>query len=46
MVFYQATGLILHHLTGHLDRRIAIEFGAVTTVGVAIVIAGRVLSLG
>lgn len=46
MVFYQATGLIQHHLTGHLDRRIAMEFSAVTAVGVVVVIAGRVLSLG
>lgn len=46
MVFYQATGLIQHHLTGHLDRRIAAEFSIVTAVGLTVVIAGSVLSLG
>lgn len=46
LVFYQATGLVQHHLTGHLDRRIAFEFTIVTAIGVAAVILGRVLSLG
>ncbi len=43
LVFYQATGLVQHHLTGHLDRRVAGEFTLVTAVGLAIVILGRVL---
>lgn len=46
MVFYQATGLIQHHLTGHLDRQIAVEFSVVTGIGLTIVVAGRVLSIG
>ena len=46
LVFYQATGLVQHHLTGHLNRTIAIEFSLVTAAGLAIVIVGRVLSLG
>jgi len=46
VIFYQATGLIQHHLTGHLNRTIAAEFTIVTAVGLGIVIAGRVLSLG
>jgi len=43
LVFYQATGLVQHHLTDDLDRRIAAEFTLVTAVGVAIVVLGRVL---
>lgn len=46
LVFYQATGLIQHYLTGHLNRTIAAEFSLVTAVGLTIVIAGRVFSLG
>jgi hypothetical protein len=46
LVFYQATGLIQHHLTGHLNRTIAAEFTLVTAAGLAVVIVGRVLSLG
>jgi hypothetical protein len=46
LVFYLATGLIQHYLTGHLNRTIAVEFGLVTALGVAVVVAGRVLSLG
>lgn len=46
LVFYQATGLIQHYLTGHLNRTIAAEFSLVTAVGLAIVIVGRVFSLG
>jgi hypothetical protein len=46
LVFYQATGLVQHHLTGHLNRTVAAEFTAVTAVGLAVVIVGRVLSLG
>ena len=45
LVFYQATGLVQHHLTGHLNRAIAVEFSLVTVVGLAIVIVGRVFSL-
>ncbi len=45
LVFYQATGLIQHYLTGHLNRAIAAEFTLVTAVGLAVVIVGRVLSL-
>ncbi len=46
LVFYQATGLIQHYLTGQLNRTIAAEFTLVTALGLAIVIVGRVLSLG
>ncbi len=46
LVFYLATGLIQHYLTGHLNRTIGLEFTLVTAVGLAVVIAGRVLSLG
>ena len=46
LVFYQATGLIQHYLTGHLNRTIAAEFTLVTALGLAVVIVGRVLSLG
>jgi len=46
LVFYLATGLIQHYLTGHLNRTIAAEFALVTALGLAVVIAGRVLSLG
>ncbi len=46
LVFYLATGLVQHHLTGHLNRTIALEFSFVTAVGLAIVIVGRVFSLG
>ncbi len=46
LVFYWATGLIQHYLTGHLDRTIAMEFTLVTVVGLVVVILGRVLSLG
>ena len=45
LVFYQATGLVQHHLTGRLNRAIAIEFSLVTTVGVVVVIVGDLLSL-
>ena len=44
--FYLATGLVQHHLTNDLDRRIALEFGVVTAAGVAIIVIGRALSLG
>jgi hypothetical protein len=43
LVFYQSTGLVQHHLTGDLDRRIAGEFTLVTAAGIAIVVLGRVL---
>ncbi len=46
LVFYWATGLIQHYLTGHLDRTIALEFTMVTAVGLIVVISGRVLSFG
>ena len=46
LVFYLATGLVQHHLTGHLNRTIAAEFGLVTALGLAVVIVGRVLSFG
>ncbi len=46
LVFYQSTGLVQHHLTGHLNRAIAVEFSLVTAVGLAVVIVGRVFSLG
>lgn len=46
LVFYQATGLIQHHLTGTFSRTIAAEFTLVTAVGTTIVILGRVFSFG
>jgi hypothetical protein len=46
LVFYLSTGLVQHHLTKDLNRAVALEFTFVTLAGLAIVIAGRVLSLG
>jgi hypothetical protein len=46
LVFYQATGLIQHHLTGTFSRTIAIEFTLVTAVGTAVVVLGRIFSFG
>jgi Protein of unknown function (DUF5656) len=46
LVFYQTTGLIQHHLTRDLSRTIAVEFSAVTAVGLAIVVFGRILGIG
>jgi hypothetical protein len=46
LVFYLATGLIQHLLTGDLNRAIAIEFVLVTAAGIAVVVAGNVLSIG
>ena len=46
IVFYQASGLVQHHLTSHLNRGVAAEFSLVTAIGIAVVIAGRLLSLG
>jgi hypothetical protein len=45
LVFYLSTGLVQHHLTGHLDRHIAGEFGAVSAIGIAVVVLGRVFGL-
>ena len=46
LVFYQATGLIQHHLTGTFSRTIAAEFTLVTAVGATIVVLGRIFSFG
>ncbi len=46
LVFYQATGLIQHHLTGTFSRTIAAEFTLVTAVGVTVVVLGRIFSFG
>jgi hypothetical protein len=46
LVFYQATGLIQHHLIGTFSRTIAIEFTLVTAVGTAVVVLARVFSFG
>lgn len=46
LVFYQATGLIQHHLTGTFSRTIAVEFSLVTAVGATIVVLGRIFSFG
>lgn len=46
VVFYLATGLVQHHLTGQLNRAVAGEFAMVTAAGLLIVILGRVFSLG
>jgi hypothetical protein len=46
VVFYQSSGLVQHHLTGHLNRAVATEFSLVTAIGIAVVIAGRLLSFG
>lgn len=46
LVFYQATGLIQHHLTGTFSRTIAAEFTLVTVVGATIVVLGRIFSFG
>ena len=45
LVFYQATGLVQHHLVGRLNRTIAAEFSMVTAVGLTVVIVGHLLSL-
>jgi hypothetical protein len=45
LVFYLATGLVQHHLTGTLNRRIAGEFSIVSAVGIAVVVIGRVFGL-
>jgi len=45
LIFYQTTGLVQHHLTRDLDRSVAAEFTAVTVVGLAIVVLGRVLGI-
>jgi hypothetical protein len=42
LVFYQATGLVQHHLTGRLSRAVAAEFSLVTATGLGVVIIGRV----
>ena len=46
LVFYQATGLIQHHLTGTFSRTIAVEFTLVTAVGATVVVLGRIFSFG
>lgn len=46
LVFYLSTGLVQHHLTRDLNRTIAGEFAVVTAIGLAVVIIGRVFSLG
>lgn len=46
LIFYQATGLVQHHLTRDLNRLVAAEFSAVSVVGLAIVIFGRLLGIG
>jgi hypothetical protein len=46
VIFYQASGLVQHHLTGHLNRAVATEFSLVTAIGIAVVVAGRLLSIG
>ena len=45
LIFYQTTGLIQHHLTGHLDRSVAAEFSVVTALGLTLVIVGRLLGI-
>jgi hypothetical protein len=45
LIFYQATGLVQHHLTGHLNRAVAAEFSIVTAVGLAVVIFGRLFGI-
>ncbi len=40
LAFYLTSGLIHHHLIGHLNRSVAIEFAAVSATGLAIVILG------
>lgn len=42
LVFYLSTGVISHHLTGHLDRGVLLEFMLVTAAGLTIVIGGRI----
>jgi hypothetical protein len=45
LVFYQASGLVQHHLSNTLNRAVAAEFSFVTAVGLAVVIIGRLLSI-
>lgn len=40
LAFYLTSGLIHHHLIGHLDRAVALEFALVTLAGLGIVILG------
>jgi hypothetical protein len=40
LAFYLTSGLIHHHLIGHLDRIVALEFALVTLAGLGIVILG------
>lgn len=44
LAFYLTTGVIQHYLAGTLRRPILLEFVAVTTLGLTVVIVGRVLS--
>jgi hypothetical protein len=46
LAFYFTTGVIQHYLTGHLNRTVLAEFSIVGVVGLAIIVAGRLLDLG
>jgi hypothetical protein len=46
VVFYVASQLMQAYLGGRLDRRVALEFSVVATIGSLLVIAGRVMSHG
>ncbi len=46
LFFYVASGIAQHHLTGHLSRPVATEYGLVAFVGLVMVILGRWLGGG
>lgn len=46
LVFYVLTGLTLAAVTRKIERRVAVEYGLVGAIGVAIVIAGRLITGG
>ena len=46
LFFYVASGIAQHHLTGHLSRPVATEYGLVASVGLLMVVLGRWLGGG
>jgi len=46
IVFYVASQVLQSYLWGRFDRRVAVEFGVVASLGTLLVLAGRVLSHG
>jgi len=46
LFFYVASGVAQHHLTGHLSRQVLSEYAVVASVGLLMVILGRLLGGG